>query len=375
MFDRQGHCLTTNEPELSLLGFKECETAVDGMIVIDKDFNVLRVNNTFLSMLGWDSVEVIGKKCHEILSSSSLCDTADCPLTRILSGSAHVEVETEKTRKDGVTIPCLVRAAPFKNPQGEIIGIVEDIWDITERKKMEEHHQKARQLESIGILAGGIAHDFNNLLSVIICNIGIARKLVPPGNKAVSRLDDAEQICLMASDLSKRLITFATGGDPVRKIVPLSALITDAVTMILKGTNTHTEFDLPTELHAVAIDEGQMKQVVINLAINAKEAMPHGGTFTVRGENIYIAAQDSSPLRAGNYLKISFRDTGIGIPSENLAKVFDPYFSTKDTYNQKGLGLGLAVCYSVIKKHDGLITVESEVGKGTTYYIYLPAAI
>jgi PAS domain S-box-containing protein len=373
MFDRQGHCLTTNEPELSLLGFKECETAVDGMVVIDRDYNVLRVNETFLSMLGWGSGEVIGKKCHEIFSSSSLCHTADCPLTRILRGEAHVEVETEKKRKDGVNIPCLVTAAPFKNPQGEIIGIVEDIWDITERKKMEKNDQKAKQLESIGILAGGIAHDFNNLLSVIIGNIGIAKKFVPPGNKAVSRLDDAEQICLMASDLSNRLITFATGGDPVLKIVPLSGLIADAVNTMLKGTNIHAEFDLPADLHAVAIDEGQMKQVVNNLAINAKEAMSHGGSFTVRGKNIRISPQDSSPLQAGNYLKISFRDTGVGIPSENLAKVFDPYFSTKDTYSQKGLGLGLAVCYSVIKKHDGLITVESEVGKGTTYYIFLPS--
>jgi PAS domain S-box-containing protein len=373
MFDRQGHCLKTNEPELSLLGFKECETAVDGMVVIDRDYNVLRVNETFLSMMGWVSDEVIGKKCHEIFSSANLCHTADCPLTKILRGEAHVEVETQKTRKDGVAIPCLVRAAAFNNTHGEIIGIIEDIWDITDRKKIEENDQKARQLESIGILAGGIAHDFNNLLSVIIGNIGLAKKHVPSGNKALNRLDDAEQICLMASELSNRLITFATGGNPVLRIIPLSGLISDAVNTILKGSNIHAEIDLPADLHAVAIDKGQMKQVVNNLAINAKEAMPHGGSFTVRGENICISPQDNSPLQARNYLKISFRDTGVGIPSENLAKIFDPYFSTKDTYHQKGLGLGLAVCYSVIKKHDGLITVESEVGKGTTYYIYLPA--
>ena len=182
-------------------------------------------------------------------------------------------------------------AAPFKNPQGERIGIVEDIWDITERKKIEENDQKARQLESIGILAGGIAHDFNNLLSVIIGNIGLAKKFVPPGNKALSRLDDAEQICLMASDLSNRLITFATGGDPVLRIVPLSGLIADAVNTMLKGSNINAEIDLPADLHAVAIDEGQMKQVVNNLAINAKEAMPHGGSFTVqRREYLHFTA-------------------------------------------------------------------------------------
>jgi PAS domain S-box-containing protein len=347
-------------------------TAVDGMIVIDKNYNVLRVNRTLVSLLGWDCNEIIGKKCYEILSSSDLCDTAECPLKKILSGISRVEFETKKVRRDGVIMPCIVTAAPFKYPDGEMIGIVEDIRDITELKKKEENTLKTRKLESIGILAGGIAHDFNNLLTVIIGNICIAKMLVPPGNKAINRLDDAEQICIMAGELSKRLITFSSGGDPMKTIVPLSGLITDAVTTMLKGSKIDTEFDLPGDLHAVSIDEGQMKQVVNNLAINAREAMPNGGTFIVRGENIRISAQDNSPIRDGSYVKISFRDTGVGIHSENLAKIFDPYFSTKDTYSQRGLGLGLAVCYSIIKKHDGLITAESEVGKGTTVYIYLP---
>jgi len=347
-------------------------TAVDGMIVIDKNYNVLRVNKTLVSLLGWDCSEIIGKKCYEILSSSDLCQTVDCPLQKILSGVPRVEFEAEKTRRDGVNMPCIVTAAPFKKVDGEIIGIVEDIRDITELKKKEENTLKTRQLESIGILAGGIAHDFNNLLTVIIGNIGIAKMYVPLGNKAINRLDDAEQICFMASELSKRLITFSSGGEPMKRIVPLSGLITDAVNTMLKGSPINIEFDLPDDLHAVSIDEGQMKQVINNLAINAKEAMPYGGTFIVRGENIRISAQDNSPIREGSYVKISFRDTGVGILSENLAKIFEPYFSTKDTYSQKGLGLGLAVCYSIIKKHDGLITAESEVGKGTTIYIYLP---
>jgi PAS domain S-box-containing protein len=349
-------------------------TAVDGMIVISRDFSILRVNETLLSLLGWQHNEILGKKCHEIFASADLCHTASCPLKKIMGGETHVEFETGKTRRDGVNIPCLITAAPFKNPDGDIIGIVEDIRDITERKKVEENTLKTRKLESIGLLAGGIAHDFNNLLSAIIGDIGIAKKLVPPGNLAVGRLDDAEQICAMASDLSGRLIAFATGGDPVKSMVQLPEMIIDTVDATLGGSNINIEFDLPGDLNDVALDEDQMKQVIDHLTINAKEAMPDGGTFTVRGENIRISPQDSSPMRAGRYVKISFSDTGIGIPSENLAKIFDPYFSTKDTYNQKGLGLGLAVCYSVIKKHDGLITVESEVGKGTTCNMYLPAA-
>jgi signal transduction histidine kinase len=122
------------------------------------------------------------------------------------------------------------------------------------------------------------------------------------------------------------------------------------------------------------MDEGQMKQVFNNLVMNAKDAMPNGGTFFIRAENVRVSSQDSLPMREGSYVRILFHDTGAGIPEDKLAKIFDPYYSTKDTYSQKGLGLGLAVCYSVVKRHDGLITAESEVGKGTTFIMYLPAA-
>jgi signal transduction histidine kinase len=245
--------------------------------------------------------------------------------------------------------------------------------DLTDRKKAEEERLKGHMLESIGLLAGGIAHDFNNLLNVIIGNIAVTKMSVQPGDKAYSRLDDAENVCGIASELSRRLITFATGGDPLKKIVSLSELLVNTISGMLKDSTIKAEFNVPDDLYRVAIDEGQMKQVINNLIINAKEAMPHGGTLTVRGENLRISAHDSYPMREGDYLKISIRDTGAGIPAENLAKIFDPYYSTKDTYYQKGLGLGLAVCYSIIKRHDGLMTVESQVGEGTTFYIYLPA--
>jgi two-component system cell cycle sensor histidine kinase/response regulator CckA len=177
----------------------------------------------------------------------------------------------------------------------------------------------------------------------------------------------------MAAELSKRLITFATGGDPLKKPATLPRLLRSAVAAALKDTAIFAEYYLPDDLSLVAIDEGQMKQVFVNLVINAREAMPNGGTLTVSGENMHISAQDTFPMREGDYVKITIRDTGSGIPAESLAKIFDPYYSTKDTYSQKGLGLGLAVCYSIIKKHDGLITAESQVGEGTTFSIYLNA--
>jgi signal transduction histidine kinase len=244
--------------------------------------------------------------------------------------------------------------------------------DLTDRKKAEEERLKGHMLESIGLLAGGIAHDFNNLLNVIVGNIAVTKMSAQPGDKIYSRLDDAENVCGIASELSKRLITFATGGDPLKKIMSLSELLVNTVSTMLKDSNIKADFDFPENLYHAAIDEGQMKQAIYNLVINAKEAMPNGGTLAVRGENISISAQDTYPMQEGDYLRISFRDTGAGIPAENLAKIFDPYYSTKDTYSQKGLGLGLAVCYSIIKRHGGLVTVESQVGEGTTFYIYLP---
>ena len=281
--------------------------------------------------------------------------------------------ESVRLTKDGRKIPVELTAVAIRDKKQKIISYASIMVDLTDRKKAEEERLKGHMLESIGLLAGGIAHDFNNLLNVIVGNIAVTKMSVQPGDKAYGRLNDVENVCGIASELSRRLITFATGGDPLKKIASLSELLVNTISALLKDSNIQAEYDIPDDLYRVAIDEGQMKQVITNLIINAQEAMPNGGKLTVRGENLRISAQDSYPMREGDYLRVSIRDTGAGIPAENLAKIFDPYYSTKDTYSQKGLGLGLAVCYSIIKRHDGLMTVESQVGEGTTFYIYLPA--
>lgn len=349
-------------------------TSVDGMVVIDKDFNMLRINETFLSLLGCDRNEITGKKCHEILLSASLCHTENCPMARILSGEEYVEFETEKTRKDGVNIPCIVTATPFKNPDGEIIGIVEDIRDITERKKMEENILKIRKLESIGILAGGIAHDFNNLLQVILGYIGFAKMFVRPEDKIYNALTEAETASNQAKELSYRLITFAKGGEPLKKLAAIKTLLSESVSYALSYTNISCEFDVPDDLYTVEIDSGQIRQVIHNLLLNAKEAMPDGGTINVSAKNFIFSGKEDLQLTEGRYVKISIEDHGEGISGEILARIFDPYFTTKGMGSQKGGGLGLAICYSIIKKHGGAITVESIVGLGTTFYVYLPAS-
>jgi signal transduction histidine kinase len=260
--------------------------------------------------------------------------------------------------------------APIRDKNGTIIGVIIAFRDITEKQKMEEELLRARRLDSIGILAGGIAHDFNNLLTAILGNVSLAKLYVDREGKVFGRLVDAEKASLRAKDLTRQLLTFSKGGAPLKRTASITELLIDSASFALSGSNVKSEFYLPEGLWPVEADEGQMSQVVNNLVINADHAMPKGGLITVWAENTVIGAENPLLLKAGNYVKISIKDQGLGIAEENLPKIFDPYFTTKP----KGSGLGLTTCYSIIKKHDGLITVASELGTGTTFYIYLPAS-
>lgn len=247
------------------------------------------------------------------------------------------------------------------------------VWvsrDITERRKADEEREKMQRLESIGILAGGIAHDFNNLLAGILGNIDLAKMHVKPGDKLYKRLEDTETASLRARDLTQQLLTFSKGGEPVKKDFSVSALLRDSVGFTLSGSNIRCEYLIPEDLWPVNADEGQINQVISNLVINAVQAMPGGGLIIASCENTAIGSKDAIPLKKGQYVKITLRDQGTGINEEHLAKIFDPYFTTKE----RGKGLGLATCYSIIKRHDGYITVESQLGVGTAFHIYLPAS-
>jgi PAS domain S-box-containing protein len=344
----------------------------DAVCAIDTLGTVITWNSGASRMLGYSADEMIGKHITTVIPVDIAQQEFDHCLAILNKDGFLSGYESVRLTKDGRRVPVELTAVAIKNRMQSITNYASIMIDITDRKKAEEERLKVHMLESIGFLAEGIAHDFNNLLSVILGNIHIAKMSLPSDEKAFNRLTDAEGVIDLASELSKRLIIFATGGDPRRVLMPLSDLFIDTITTLLKGSMIQVAFDLPEGLAEVSIDEGQIKQVINNLVINAKEAMPNGGMLTVRGTNIQVSSQDNFPMREGHYLHLSISDTGAGIPAENLARIFDPYFSTKNTYSQKGLGLGLAVCYSIIKKHNGLLTVESEVGRGTTYHIYLP---
>lgn len=241
--------------------------------------------------------------------------------------------------------------------------------DITERRRIEEELARLEKLESLGILAGGIAHDFNNFLTAILGNIALARMQNHDPSKMVQRLIEAEKACGHAQGLTQQLLTFSKGGAPIKRREWIGDLMKDSCAFAARGSSAACTFSIAADLHPVEVDAGQIGQVINNLVLNAVQAMPQGGTIHVTAENAVLNAADGIPLDEGPYVRIVVQDQGVGIPERIQPRVFEPYFTTKQT----GSGLGLATAYSVVKNHDGLITLESEPGEGTAFTIYLPA--
>ncbi len=244
------------------------------------------------------------------------------------------------------------------------------IQDITERKKLEERLRQSQKLEAIGTLAGGIAHDFNNLLQGVFGYISLAKLNAANKNKSIAALEQAEKALHMSVNLTTQLLTFSKGGKPVKKKISLQSVIENSVKFALSGLSADYQIKLDADLWHVEADEGQIGQVIQNIVFNADQAMPMGGNIVIAAKNVLAPKKGNPELpEEGKYVEISIQDHGIGISEEYLPKIFDPYFTTK----AKGTGLGLATCYSIIKNHGGVIHVSSKMGKGTTFYIYLPA--
>jgi CheY-like chemotaxis protein/two-component sensor histidine kinase len=244
---------------------------------------------------------------------------------------------------------------------------VVSITDLTARKRIEEEQLKVQRLESLGVLAGGIAHDFNNLLTAVLGNISLWKHQKEMGLEGSLEqeqlLDETVKAITRARGLTEQLLTFSRGGRPLKKLVALRQLLAEAVSFALSGSNVEPCFEIAEDLLDAELDESQFTQVINNLVINARQAMPAGGRLEIKAGNCVRGAGEQ-------FVRIVFTDSGQGIPQANLPRIFDPYYSTK----KEGKGLGLAVVYSIVRRHDGHIEVESEPGKGTSLAIYLPAS-
>jgi PAS domain S-box-containing protein len=342
------------------------ETSSDGILLIDIDGNMIAFNEAAHSQLGYTSEEFKQLSLHDIDPVQSP-EEIEASIKHVLE-TGKAEFQVKHKARDGSWRDVLVITQVI-----ELAGrsAFHTIWrDITEQKKKEEELLKIEKLESIGVLAGGLAHDFNNLLTGILGNISII-KMAPDLDAAIrSRLNEAKAVALKAKGLTQQLLTFSTGGAPIKKTASIHDLIQESCNFALGGSNVKCEYDIPDDLWPVYIDEGQMSQVMHNLIINADHAMPQGGTVTIRCRNSVVNETNDLQLSEGSYVKISMRDEGEGIAEEHIQKIFDPYFTTK----QSGSGLGLASAYSIINRHDGHILVESERGKGTVFTIYLKAS-
>lgn len=261
-----------------------------------------------------------------------------------------------------------------RDARGQPLRIIGTHTDLTASKEAEADRLVLGKLESTGVLAGGIAHDFNNLLTTILLNLELARFGGGSAAAIMPRVEGAEKAAQAARSLTQQLITFAQGGVAVVRTIGVDALLRESAALALSGSAVRSEFALAPDLWPVEVDEGQIGQVIRNLVLNAREAMPQGGVITLRGENVVLKAGEVSGLPAGDYVRLSVVDQGEGIAPEVLSRIFDPYFSTKRRGTQKGMGLGLTICHSVVQKHGGAITVESTPGRGTAFHIHLAAA-
>ena len=343
------------------------ERMTDGLGVQDENGIITYVNNRLCEMWGYSRDEIIGQPVTAFLDEANRKVLGE-QFARRRKGEQEA-YEIGWTGKDGRKISTLMSPSPLFNVEGNFRGSFAVITDITERRRMEEELLKVQKLESIGTLAGGIAHDLNNLLTGVLGNISLARMCENPADKD-RRLAEAEKASMRIKDLTHQLLTFSKGGAPIKKLSPIAEILKSSANFALRGSNVRCEFSIPDDLWPANVDEGRINQVINNLIINADQAMPNGGTVRISAENTNIGAESGLPLDPGSYIEVSVEDEGTGIPEDHIQKIFDPFFSTK----QAGSGLGLATSYSIIEKHDGHITVESQLGAGTTFHIYLPAS-
>ena len=324
------------------------------------------INEGFTRTTGFTRADVIGKMSLEL---DIWQDPAD--RQRLVQGlrekDFYENLEAQFRKKDGCLITGLMSARVISlKGVPHIISITRD---ITERKKHEKEQLKIEKLESLGILAGGIAHDFNNILTGIMGNISFAKVFLDAAHKSYKPLAEAEKAAVRAGELAHQLLTFARGGEPIKKVVSPRHLVHEALSFILHGSNVKGTVDIPDSIHAFEVDEGQISQVFQNIIINATQAMPGGGILTISAQNEVLDGNNTSSLPPGSYIRLVFADQGCGISDDTLKRIFDPYFTTKSA----GIGLGLSSVHSIVSRHGGHIAVSSAVGKGTTFTIRLPS--
>jgi two-component system, cell cycle sensor histidine kinase and response regulator CckA len=337
------------------------EKTTDGFFAVDSDWNLTYLNAEAEAMVNRKRENLLGGLLWE--KFPALIGTAfQANLEKVMAEQTPIDFEAIDSNGK---IWYEVHAYPSNG------GVSAFFRDISERKKSETERLTTSKLESLGTLAGGIAHDLNNILTVISGNIGLAQIEAPvDSGSLLGFLSKAGQAAQHAAHLSSQLLTFSKGGAPLKKVVSLGQLLEHSAEFALYGSNLRTDFDISVDLWKAEVDAAQIEQVINALILNAREAMPRGGTVRIRARNVVFEEGANAPLPAGRYVKVTVSDRGAGISDELRTKIFDPYFTTKPA----ATGLGLAISYSVVKKHGGLLLLESSSGEGSVFAFYLRAS-
>ena len=345
------------------------ESLNQGIALISPDMKILSANR---QMKEWfpDLKEDGQLLCYKAFNNPHREKPCSyCPAIKAFDdGRTHEEI-TQKQDGDKIRNYRVV-AIPQKNKQGEVVSVIESVEDITDSLRLKNELQKREKLESIGILAGGIVHDFNNILVAIMGNISLAKMDIPEKSEPFILLNEAEKASDRAKDLTNQLLTFSKGGAPIFKTSNIIDIIKETSEFTLRGSKVKCHYDFEKECITADIDCSQFSQVISNLVINAVQAMPQGGQLRISASLKTNSNADAGFDDSLKYARITIADEGIGIAPDNIKKIFDPFFTTKE----KGNGLGLSGCYSIISNHHGYIEVDSEIGKGTAFNVFIPVS-
>jgi len=339
------------------------------IVALDPAGKVTMWSSAATRVFGWSEGEAIGRILPFVPEGKK--EEFDELRNRVLAGDDLIGKEVTRQRKDGSLIEISISTAPLRDRNGKIYGIMALLEDLTERKRMlmKEERLKTHQLESIGVHVSGIAHDFNNTLTSLQSSITLAKKEVSEGSEVFEKLVETETDLFRMKEISNQLLTFSKSRSPIKKVLSLGELIRKSTKTSMVGSNVMCHFSIPENLWPVEGDKGQIWQVIQILIINSCEAMSQGGTIKVSCENVPSGTSDQFPRKTYNYVKISIEDNGVGIPKEDLPKVFEPFFSTK----KNRTGFGLPIASLIVKNHNGSILAESEPPVRTSFQIYLPA--
>lgn len=350
------------------------EASPDPMVVYNLQGQVTYLNPAFTRVFGWTLDELIGRKI-DFVPGEEWQATREA-IDKVYAEGNIFSFESQRYTKGGEVLNVSINASIYRDHDGKVVGLVVNIRDITEKKKLEAQLRQAHKMEAIGILAGGVAHDFNNLLTSIQMNTEMAILKADESDPQYRYLKQIRTTVIRAADLARQLLIFSRKQPMQLTHLNINTLVEDLLKMLqrLIGEDITMKIELAPEPWTIKADAGNIEQVIMNLAVNSRDAMPDGGTLTIKCDNVTLDelyCRNIPEARPGRFVHLSVTDTGIGMNKETIQHIFEPFFSTKEA--GKGTGLGLSVVHGIVKQHQGWINVYSEKGMGSVFSIYFPA--